>query len=1247
MFDELFGDLSGEFILASDSDLDNDNSEITDNTTSVIEKPIDDFSVSETAHSENVIDDLFGDLSGDFILQEDIEENHASDEIIDYSDPIDPIEAGIEISGEAIPLHDEDEQGFTVKDFTEDERVIYDQIKGFKAQCKEECTNDMEKAELARIQNVDDPLFFTLSDTYLFKTPWNLSDSKLKNDYFAARRPTHKSTCKFAAPMAFDTEYQTYLEEFKQYFTGRKKLNLTVQIGGIHRDTPKNIYCHWDISAVELPTYFPPLRKQDSCVFERYMRDCGYDVKFELKDSGIGEVEYLNVARHNVLQIPVFGHMLQADFMAMWQPKTKMFRYFERIISGRDQKNNLDGKKRLVGESDKPELLRPRIIVVDQSTGEKYALEMVFHDSQSMHGIGKSLAELAQVTNTPILDDKNIYTKEQKSRMLEMYLACDVEENRNNWRKYSVESDLKVPDIFINNAKQFFNLYNDEEINAGKYFTLPKPTIGRSVADIITARIITQFEDYVMQDMQSLAIKLMVENTNHMVTEFDSKQKFIAHLKKVFVIENDYDEVLFKGICKQISIKDEVVIYKEPKLLPKEIQQWIIATFCSSCSAMNLAGLSDTRRLNSKIQGGRCFRNRPLVTSDRGVIGDPDLDGAYSSMMRFLSMPIGAAPFLIEYDLKSKSQMLSLEQTRNYYKDELLPGFYQFIASHTDSNRDLTQPIPKILENPQDLIASYHPHPSIKQTTVGSEWLEKTAGSYVYTNQITNGIFTHWQFQLIDHVFSRELRKEMMNSKVVSGVIYRKSDRLESIRELLDGYRNYQGKNTYKIRGNSEIINRDKYRGWIDFNLGDLIVTPVRKLRSRYKKKTAENEFYKLIGNTVYGVLCSKYFPVSNVMTANNITSGVRTAVYCLEKGLNSHGSITDGGLANLLKVAFAAKSRKLNDKNSIQTHRLDKRSLRQSVEYGIIGRYDAIEWSNVEASFCDISDREKTIEKGGECKGRTEELLRFEKDGYSQSIPNDDARKLIDTLIFEHLAEQFPNLDLFHLDFTDDNGNQRNGIVRIESKGLVKECVLTGASNYLVRGGFHAMYPFNKNSELEEQGKVFCAMRSYRKGYGSHAQLFMEQLGEHPDTVDRSEVFDQSIILKVGLYQERYRSYFENSDYHVGDTFYMERLIREFPFSAYTCKSQEQRETWVREISLMRAKTGQSIESFFINDKGQIEYEKMIQAFDMWIEAGYTCLADVFGTNKTAERNMKMKNTHPEYEKLLKRRLDKRQSKR
>lgn len=1107
MLDDIFGDLSTFTLVNDDNDVVNNientalsNDNISDNNTS------------------NKADELFGDLST-FILVNENSENIESCEINDYSDPIDPVATGIEINDyEPIALEDEEETvKFTVKDLTPQEQEIFAHIKSFTSQCKNKCDNPMDIAELAMIQNVENPLFFSLSNDYLFRTPWDLSLTRFKKQYEADRKNTMPKEL-IAMPVIFDTEYQTFLEEFKKYFFGRKKLNLTVQIGGIHQHAPKKVYSHWDIKSTKLPEYFPVLNKEDTCVFQRYLADNGYHLDFKLKDSGSGEWEYMNCK--NILQIPVFGHMLQADFMALWQPGTKMFRYMERIISGRDKNNNLNGKKRLVGESDVPELLKPRIIAYDHENKVSYAIQLVFHDSQSLHDIGKSLAKLAQVTKTKIEDDKNIYSKEQKRRMLNEYLKCNEKEHRDNWIKYSVGADLKVYEVFINNAKQFYDLYADPEINAVKYFSLPRPTIGRSVADIITARILCNFEKAVLEDVEKLTIKLITENSDKTVSEFDSKKKFVKHLKEVIKIDNEYDEILFETFCKQLQRKYDkesdisIIECKELDSIPKNLQRWIINTFCEGSSAMNLAGLSDTRRINAKIQGGRCFRNKPLTTTIEGIIADPDFDGAYSSFMRCLMLPMCANPFRIEYDLKKKSQTMSLAQIRKKYGKELIAGMYQFFGSYTEENKNLIDPKPQPLIYAQDLIPSYHPHNAIKQVTVGSEWLEKSDTSYIYTNQITNGIFTHWNLQIIDHILSKESKKEILNSKVTSGIIFRKSDQLNSIRELLNGYRNYQGSDTYKIRGNKEIISRDRYRGWIGFNLGDLVVTPVRKMRSKYPKKTPENEFYKLIGNTVYGVLCSKYFPVSNVITANNITSGVRSGMWCMEKGLDLQGSITDRGLGNMLKVAFA--SRKLTDKNTCQTQRNNKDTQSKQVKYGIIGGYKNIEWRENSEDTIVFTNQDGSQFELWECQEKSNSRFK-------------ELSKHFDDLIFEHLAEQFPKLDIFHADFIDDNGTPRKGILRIECKGLTKKAVTHGASNYLIRGGFHAMYDKDLIKKEGDIARVFCAMRSYRKGYGTHPQIFMENLGENPDMIDRSEVFDQSILLKVGLFQERYYSYFEN----------------------------------------------------------------------------------------------------------------------
>lgn len=1163
----------------------------------IIDDDFGDLSIINIIHDEvpealapALIDDDFGDLSLINIIDE-------PNEITIQPDPIDPVKAGIEIisTNESFVEYSDE----SLEDFKENTQL--QKIKAYNEKIKD--LPKFQQAEIAINEPVENPLLYSFSPTYLYSTPLDLSLTAYRKEKpeiplkgLEKRLPKSKPVKEIVAmPNIVDTEYQTWLEEFLQYFSGKKKLNLTVQIKGIHNDASRNIYSHWHIAKEGLPSHFPQLTRKDSCIWERYLKDNGYDVEFKLCDSGIGEIEYLEASAIRVFQIPIYGHMLQADFMGCIQPNTPIYRYFERIISGRDKSNFMSGKKRLEAESDKGELLRPRILIINRTTGDKWAIEFPFIDTQSLHGIGKSLGELAQVTNTNIADDKTLYSKSDKARMLAQYLKCNQPEEKEKFTRYAVGADLSSYQILINNAKAFHNLYSNPAINAAKYYSLPRLTIGRSVADIIKARLLTMFETDVLKDLETTKANLST---------------YLANETKLPIPTNSYDQIL-----QEIALKHLEKDTDPPDKIPKELQTWMIDTFCVPSSAMNLAGLSDTRRLNAKIQGGRAFRNRPLDTVIEGVIGEPDIDGAYNSMMRALDFPLCANPFTTQYSLKGSNQGMTVGQFREKYKDELLPGLYQIWGSCIEDSNNFLQP-KHIIELPtaQDLLPSYHPHSAILNTTTGAEWLTKYDESYYYSNQVTNAIFTHWQHQIIDTVFSKELKQSLMNAKVVTSIMYRKSDRIDNIRELLDGYRNYHECNRYKIRGNREIIDHNLYRGWFGINIGDLIATPIRIMRNMYPKGTAENTFFKLIGNTVYGVLCSKYFPISNVVVANNITSGVRTGVYCLEKGLNCQNSVTDGGIPDLLKAAYAQHgNQKLSDKNTVQTHRIP--NIYKTVRYAPIGGYKDIYWiGNEKLVFVSQSNEKLVLERKA-------------------------AVKHVDQLIYEHLAAQFPKLDLFHLPFKDEEGNDRKGIIRIESKGIIKKAVCRGATDYLIEGGFHKSY-----GEGEDK---FAAVRSYRKGYGSNAQLFMEDLGNHPDAVNRSEIFEQSILLKIGLWQERYRTYFENSDFMVGDTFFLDKLIKEFSMSAFCFKNAVQRQSWKREIQQLNQTKGQSIESLFLNDNNSVNTDKMNSTFDMWIDAGYCSLSDALGRDKGDVRNNLLKQEHPEFEKLQKKKTSRRQGKR
>jgi hypothetical protein len=101
-------------------------------------------------------------------------------------------------------------------------------------------------------------------------------------------------------------------------------------------------------------------------------------------------------------------------------------------------------------------------------------------------------------------------------------------------------------------------------------------------------------------------------------------------------------------------------------------------------------------------------------------------------------------------------------------------------------------------------------------------------------------------------------------------------------------------------------VSDDRTRAWVSLPIKDFIgplVEERNKLKENPEQKPLCNT-YKLFINTLYGVLSSPYFRISNTVVTNNITARARLETWKL-KALRNLNSITDGGLYELNGVAF------------------------------------------------------------------------------------------------------------------------------------------------------------------------------------------------------------------------------------------------------------------------------------------------------------------------------------------------------
>jgi hypothetical protein len=292
-------------------------------------------------------------------------------------------------------------------------------------------------------------------------------------------------------------------------------------------------------------------------------------------------------------------------------------------------------------------------------------------------------------------------------------------------------------------------------------------------------------------------------------------------------------------------------------------------------------------------------------------------------------------------------------------------------------------------------------------------------------------------------------------------------------------------------------------------------------------------------------------------------------AIWCCEKALYATQSITDGGSFDLNEVVYT--SRKLNDSNTLQLHRakdLSKLHLRIKP----LGGYDRIEWG-------------------------TDNYLVFHKGQEATAMGPREALRKIDDLLLAHMKEQFPDLDVWNdTEAIDQNGEKPGTQFTFETKGVVKKAVFHGLTNYRFDGGYHEGYQGGTLAKV--------AMRSYSKSVDSEAGRFLNLLYE-PERVPRQRPFYDRSIVKVGAYRARFKSHYAERTLIPGDTEHTVSWIHELSPSNFMYQSRAQRQTWAKWIQAEIEEKGQSAEGFFTEEKGQLNYQKMVEEFDQQIAQG------------------------------------------
>jgi hypothetical protein len=1038
-----------------------------------------------------------------------------------------------------------------------------------------------------------------------------------------SRTFTRKTPSYLYLPLVVDTEYQTLpnpdtYPDFYEYILerahriGRGSIPLTVQANTI-RPTGKGIgvFVH-PLFKTAFPKARPELESPANPIaayLQRLFPKAGIEEVADLSNERL-----VAIRQTRVLRLDLYAHFAVADLWKIW-PDGAVHDHL--LDLARREEFSIDQGRRLKVERETKfrngRVHRSRwesVPALVRINGVSFALEISVVDTSAMAGqAGLSLAGFHACAGVAMAAKDNYSRAQKETMLLQFAAACDpvgiengvyakvetalpgkLDEALIACRAYSTgnlfidyaEGDVDLYSAVKAFSHQFFALY--KSLGLDPYFRPPRFTVGSTVHDLLQAAVFSLFENGAP----------------------------LSQAERKFVIENGFEPARARGLSEGAS--------------------WAAA--------------------NARVFGGRVLSTAPTLVSRKGAsICDMDLAGAYAAAMRGQILPIGRPVIDLKFPRKSnRNAYPTLGEYLAKYEGEFVPGCWQLLFSVEHNGKPLRLP------TPQDFFTSWDTPSTFDAVNLEDQepgvWLERSDEVQAFTHEIVNTVLTQDGLEWLQHCATRELREFILkHGRVKAALYYPRSRRIrgDDPQEFLAAVRQAQGdgrKNTSEVhhgRRHTEVrmVERE-FHGWMGITVGQLITASLDTERGRWKKFTREydllrkkgidtvegldkltpgecehfeylatehegghpggaaglieasiksskhpkDELAKLCANTVYGDLVSRFFALSNPCVGNNITAKVRSIIWYFEKACRSWNSITDGGLFDLNEVHAWKPGRRggLNEANTTFALQAGAKALSNDGIYlrplGYANEDPVLSWG---------WDGDRVV--------LTRQSGRYE-------LEVSAAQEIVNRLTLEHVQNSF---------------NHRISVINpkvspfeFEAKGIVQDAAIHGTANYCLRGGKHGAYKEGKDWTIK--------LRSYPAStHETVLKPFFDQLIDNPEAVDRSRYwkpFALGTVVKVRKYRDGFSSFYSDSIVEPGDTEYAVKVFREFTPSAFRFESKKQAERFNafhhsrrdlgnHRLERLGSAKGQSIESFFINPDGTLNYRKMMLEAEAAIRQG------------------------------------------
>lgn len=782
-----------------------------------------------------------------------------------------------------------------------------------------------------------------------------------------------------------------------------------------------------------------------------------------------------------------------------------------------------------------------------------------------------------------------------------------------DWKKYAL-GDLSVYEVYKNFSKLYESVY--DQLKILKFFAPPKLTVGSAVNNLSEAILL-----------------------NHLGREDRNKE----------TLQELYDFTL----------------HGSPK---------VIGNYTNEVGATKDKNRIRNKHTGAKTAGGRCFLNKQVLmaTSDY-TLCDIDIASAYTSIISVLQFYFGC-PVVQSF----KEHKVTIREFLKHYSKKIMKRGFKLIVETKE-----------LLKFEQDLLVSF---PNIKWAktplydkdgnVTKVDWSVNTDNmeTAIYTTELHNTPISWDDLNIILKSWKSEQREDFLDKvTMVSAIYYPKDFECKSIDELKEKQSEHAKKDNGRFTDampHSWIDNEDGELShyWYSTNFGKLMMNDIIQLRRRNKKTNFSLSYlFKLIGNTVYGNAVSKHFKIGNVVFASNITAMCRAAMWCAEKALDIHQTITDGGIF-LLNEVLHKYGKKLDSSMLVRTYIKSKTELSENKKCKkkpITKDGKLIEYEKGKGWFCDgvlyefDYDQVKPLEEKfnklkselGEKHKKTKEaekLLDNSLKGLNSFI------KVINNLALDHVKSQFPNVDLYNGEFekikVDANGiaitdwkgdfiyERTQGLLDFEVKNICDWSVFHGSADYMYQNTTNNLTTKMRGYE-SKNGLLAVRMEDNKVIYDQNyyneippTQRFLNDIRLNPNGVSIPLGYFKQAILKPNEFTKNYKRLWCHTLLYPGDTIYKFMTIPIYSMR-HKFRTYKQHKNWLKyQNRLKRRGGGLSFEQFYLNNDGTIRYQDMVKEIDEHIRNGEMYPARVFDKDNHFFRNMRLKKNEKKYQVILNR---------